>query len=157
MDVKNWTLAAVCAVLLMGCGSSKDKAEELVKTSGLDQQYKMILDVAASGYSSRYPMLEREQIKNVVRENLPLETLKDAMVKIYADHFDSDELELMIQASQHPDRAMAMILGSKDGQALALKTVEVQKAMMKDMSEAMEDSDEDIVDALDDLKDEAKG
>ncbi|MFV3382829.1 MULTISPECIES: hypothetical protein [Pseudomonas] len=150
-------MAAACAAMLTGCGSSKDKAEELIKTTGLTEQYGVIVDIASSAYATQYPMLGREQIRNVVRQNLPQDALKDAMVEVYADHFDDDELDLMIRANQHPEQAMAIILGSKDGRELALKVVEVQKTMMQDMQDAMSDNDEAIVDALDDLKDQAEG
>ncbi|MCL8304917.1 MULTISPECIES: hypothetical protein [Pseudomonas] len=150
-------MAAACAAMLTGCGSSKDKAEELIKTTGLTEQYGVIVDIASSAYANQYPMLGREQIRNVVRQNLPQDALKDAMVEVYADHFDDDELDLMIRANQHPEQAMAIILGSKDGRELALKVVEVQKTMMQDMQDAMSDNDEAIVDALDDLKDQAEG
>ena len=150
-------MAAACAAMLTGCGSSKDKAEELIKTTGLTEQYGVIVDIASSAYATQYPMLGREQIRNVVRQNLPQDALKDAMVEVYADHFDDDELDLMIRANQYPEQAMAIILGSKDGRELALKVVEVQKTMMQDMQDAMSDNDEAIVDALDDLKDQAEG
>ncbi|MDR0210884.1 MAG: hypothetical protein LBJ33_17225 [Pseudomonas putida] len=150
-------MAAACAAMLTGCGSSKDKAEELIKTTGLTEQYGVIVDIASSAYATQYPMLGREQIRNVVRQNLPQDALKEAMVEVYADHFDDDELDLMIRANQHPEQAMAIILGSKDGRELALKVVEVQKTMMQDMQDAMSDNDEAIVDALDDLKDQAEG
>ncbi|MBF8756924.1 hypothetical protein IRZ57_17235 [Pseudomonas guariconensis] len=157
MDLRTLVMAAACAAMLTGCGSSKDKAEELIKTTGLTEQYGVIVDIASSAYATQYPMLGREQIRNVVRQNLPQDALKDAMVEVYADHFDDDELDLMIRANQHPEQAMAIILGSKDGRELALKVVEVQKTMMQDMQDAMSDNDEAIVDALDDLKDQAEG
>ena len=157
MDLRTLVMAAACAAMLTGCGSSKDKAEELIKTTGLTEQYGVIVDIASSGYATQYPMLGRDQIRNVVRQNLPQDALKEAMVEVYADHFDDDELDLMIRANQHPEQAMAIILGSKDGRELALKVVEVQKAMMQDMKDAMSDNDEAIVDALDDLKNQAEG
>jgi hypothetical protein len=157
MDLRTLVMAAACAAMLTGCGSSKDKAEELIKTTGLTEQYGVIVDIASSAYATQYPMLGREQIRNVVRQNLPQDALKEAMVEVYADHFDDDELDLMIRANQHPEQAMAIILGSKDGRELALKVVEVQKTMMQDMQDAMSDNDEAIVDALDDLKDQAEG
>ncbi|MGH8329101.1 MAG: hypothetical protein ACRER3_13015 [Pseudomonas fluorescens] len=76
---------------------------------------------------------------------------------MYADHFDADELELMIEANKHPEKAMAVILGSKGGMALAKKSVEVQSELQRDMAKAFEDRDEDIVDELDDLQKEARG
>lgn len=157
MDLRTLVMAVACAAMLTGCGSSKDKAEELIKTTGLTEQYGVIVDIASSAYATQYPMLGREQIRNVVRQNLPQDALKEAMVEVYADHFDDDELDLMIRANQHPEQAMAIILGSKDGRELALKVVEVQKTMMQDMQDAMSDNDEAIVDALDDLKDQAEG
>lgn len=157
MDLRTLVMAVACAAMLTGCGSSKDKAEELIKTTGLTEQYGVIVDIASSAYATQYPMLGREQIRNVVRQNLPQDALKEAMVEVYADHFDDDELDLMIRANQHPEQAMAIILGSKDGRELALKVVEVQKTMMQDMQDAMSDNDEAIVDALDDLKEQAEG
>ncbi|EJN17418.1 hypothetical protein [Pseudomonas sp. GM80] len=157
MSMKKLTLAVLLAAALAGCGGSKEKAQALVEASGLNQQYGNIVEVAARSYSSRYPMLEHEQIRNVVRENLDAEDLKDMVVEIYADHFDNDELDLMIRANQHPDQAMAMIITSKTGRDLAQKIMTIQTTIAKDMQEALTDSDEAIIDALDDLKDEAQG
>lgn len=157
MGIRKVALAVLCASVLAGCGSSNDKAQELVEASGLTKQYGVLVEMATSGYASRYPMLEREQIRNVVRENLDQEELKETVVEIYADHFDDDELDLMIRANQHPEQAMAMILGSKSGRALAEKVMKVQGSVAQDMQEAMADSDEAIIEALDDLKDELAG
>lgn len=157
MDIKKITLAVVCATLLAGCGSGKDKAEELVEVSGLDKQLGPIIEIATSGYASRYPMLEREQIRNVVREHVDQEEIKDAIVEVYADHFDEDELDLMIRAGKHPDQAMSIILGSKEGRALAEKVVSVQSTLSKEIEEALADSDEAVQEDLDDLKDEVQG
>ncbi|MBK5373778.1 MULTISPECIES: hypothetical protein [unclassified Pseudomonas] len=157
MSMKKLTLAVLLAAALAGCGGSKDKAQELVEASGLTKQYGNIVEIAARGYATRYPMLEHEQIRNVVRENLDADDLKDMVVEIYADHFDNDELDLMIRANQHPDQAMAMIITSKSGRDLAQKIMTIQTTIAKDMQEALTDSDEAIIDALDDLKDEAQG
>jgi hypothetical protein len=152
MRIGKATLAVLFAAALAGCGGSKDKAEELIEASGLTKQYGTIVEIASAGYASRYPMLEREQIRNVVRKNIDPDELKSQMVDVYADHFNNDELELMIQANKHPEQAMAIILGSKEGRALAEKVMKVQKAIAQDMQESMADSDDAIVDALDDLK-----
>ncbi|SDT55949.1 DUF2059 domain-containing protein [Pseudomonas prosekii] len=157
MSMKKVTLAVLLAAALAGCGGSKDKAEELIEVSGLTKQYGTIVDIASAAYASRYPMLEREQVRNVVRDNIDPDQLKSDMVDVYADHFDNDELDLMIRANQHPEQAMAMIVGSKEGRALAEKIMKVQTTIAKDMQEAMADSDEAIIDDLDDLKDEQKG
>ncbi|MHA6163471.1 hypothetical protein [Pseudomonas sichuanensis] len=157
MKIGKLLVAIGCAALLSACGSSEDKAKELIEISGADQQYGLLVEMATSGYASRYPMLEQEQVRSVIRDNVSQQDMKQAMIDVYADHFDEDELELMIQAQKRPNQAMQIILGSKDGRALALKVVEIQKTMMKDMQEAMADSDDSIVDALDDLKDRAKG
>ncbi|WP_282411093.1 hypothetical protein [Pseudomonas sp. PS02303] len=157
MSMTKITLAVLLAAALAGCGASKDKAEELIETSGLTKNYSTIVEMASASYASRYPMLEREQIRNVVRDKLDPEELKSEMVDIYADHFDNDELDLMIRANKHPEQAMAIILGSKQGRALAEKVMEVQKTIAQDMQEAMVDSDDAIIDALDDMKDELKG
>ncbi|WP_439879039.1 hypothetical protein [Pseudomonas prosekii] len=157
MSMKKVTLAVWLAAALAGCGGSKDKAEELIEVSGLTKQYGTIVDIASAAYASRYPMLEREQVRNVVRDNIDPDQLKSDMVDVYADHFDNDELDLMIRANQHPEQAMAMIVGSKEGRALAEKIMKVQTTIAKDMQEAMADSDEAIIDDLDDLKDEQKG
>ncbi|AKA86401.1 hypothetical protein [Pseudomonas synxantha] len=45
-NVSKWAITAFCSVLLAGCGSSQDKAEELVKLMGMDVQYKMLVQVA---------------------------------------------------------------------------------------------------------------
>jgi len=63
----------------------------------------------------------------------------------------------MIRANQHPEQAMAIILTSKQGRDLAEKVMSIQTTIAQDMRDAMTDSDEAIVDALDDLKDEAQG
>lgn len=157
MSMRKVALAVLVAAALTGCGGSKDKAAELVEASGLTKHYSTIVEVASAGYASRYPMLEREQIRNVVRDKLDQDELNSQMVDIYADHFDDDELELMIRANKHPEQAMAIILGSKEGRALAEKVMTVQKAVAQDMQEAMADSEDAIIDALDDLKDEQKG
>ncbi len=157
MSMKKITLAVLLATALAGCGGSKDKAQELVEASGMTKQYGSMVEMVSSAYASRYPMLEREQIRNVVRENIDPEDLKDKVVEIYADHFDNDELDLMIRANQHPEQAMAIILTSKKGRDLAEKVMTIQTTITKDMQEAMADSDEAIIDALDDLKDEAQG
>lgn len=157
MSMKKVTLAAMLAMALTGCGGSKDKAEELVEASGMTKQYGSMVEMASAGYASRYPMLEREQIRNVVRENIDPDDLKNMVVEIYADHFDNDELDLMIRANQHPEQAMAIILTSKQGRDLAEKVMSIQTTIAQDMRDAMTDSDEAIVDALDDLKDEAQG
>ncbi|SMQ23253.1 hypothetical protein SAMN04488483_0870 [Pseudomonas helmanticensis] len=157
MSMKKITLAVLLATALAGCGGSKDKAQELVEASGMTKQYGSMVEMVSTAYASRYPMLEREQIRNVVRENIDPEDLKDKVVEIYADHFDNDELDLMIRANQHPEQAMAIILTSKKGRDLAEKVMTIQTTITKDMQEAMADSDEAIIDALDDLKDEAQG
>ena len=157
MGMRKVTLTVLLAVALAGCGASKDKAAELIDASGLTKQYGTIVEMASAGYASRYPMLERAQIRNVVQDKLNPDELKSQMVDIYVDHFDDDELELMIRANKHPEQAMAIILGSKEGRALAEKIMTVQKTIAQDMQEAMVDSDDAIIDALDDLKDELKG
>lgn len=151
------SLPAFCAVVLAGCGSSTDKAEELVKAMDVDTQYKSIVMMTSVGYSTKYPQLQSSQIKQVIEKNLPKKLLHDSLVEVYADHFDSDELDLIIKANKNPQQAMAIIMGSKDGQALALKTVKVQGELQQDIAKALKGADEDIVDDLDDLKDKAKG
>ena len=155
--VTKWTLTALSAVLLTGCGSSTDKAEELVKEMDVDTQYKTVVMMATAGYSSTYPQLQSSQIKQVIEKNLPKKLIHDSLVEVYADHFSSDELDLIIKANKNPQQAMAIIMGSKDGQELALKSVKVQGELQKDIAKALEGADEDIVDDLDDLKDKAEG
>lgn len=150
-------IGIICAAILAACGGGKDKAKELIELSGVDRQYSVIVEMATMGYGSRYPTLDRSQVRDAVRENVTLDLIKQTMIDVYANHFDEDELDLMIQAQNHPDQAMNIIMGSKDGRALAMKVVEVQKAMMKDMEEAMAENDNAIVDALDDLKGRARG
>lgn len=157
MRMRKGTVAVLLAASLAGCGASKDKAEELIEVSGLTKHYSTIVEIASTGYASRYPMLEREQIRNVVQDKISQDELKSEMVDIYADHFDDDELELIIRANKHPEQAMAIILGSKEGRSLAEKVMKVQRTIAQDMQEAMADSDDAIIDALDDLKDELKG
>ncbi|TDF86186.1 hypothetical protein [Pseudomonas sp. H9] len=157
MSMKKLTLAALFAAALAGCGGSKDKAEELIEVSDLGKHYGTIVEIASAGYARQYPMLDREQIRNVIRDKVDQDDLKNQMAEIYADHFDDDELDLMIQANKHPEQTMAIILGSKEGRALAEKVMEVQTTVAQDMQEAMADSEADIIDALDDLKDELKG
>lgn len=123
-NVSKWAITALCSVLLAGCGSSQDKAEELVKLMGMDVQYKMVVQVATSGYASKYREVAPEKIKAVIEDNISQDLLKDTLVQVYADHFDADELELMIEANKHPDQAMKIIMGSKDGMKLAKKTME---------------------------------
>lgn len=118
-NVSKWAITALCSVLLAGCGSSQDKAEELVKLMGMDVQYKMVVQVATSGYASKYREVAPEKIKAVIEDNISQDLLKDTLVQVYADHFDADELELMIEANKHPDQAMKIIMGSKDGMKLA--------------------------------------
>lgn len=156
-NVSKWAITALCSVLLAGCGSSQDKAEELVKLMGMDVQYKMVVQVATSGYASKYREVAPEKIKAVIEDNISQDLLKDTLVQVYADHFDADELELMIEANKHPDQAMKIIMDSKDGMKLAKKTMEVQVDLQRDMAKAFEDRDEDIVDELDDLQKEARG
>ncbi|CAI8738780.1 hypothetical protein [Pseudomonas sp. fls2-241-R2A-110] len=152
MGMRKLTLAVLFAAALAGCGGSKDKAEELIEVSGLTKHYSTIVEIASASYASRYPMLEREQIRNVVRDKLDQDELKSKMVDIYADHFDDEELELMIRANKHPEQAMAIILGSKEGRALAEKVMDVQKTISQDMQKSMVNSDDAIIDALDELK-----
>ena len=152
-----WTLTALGAVLLAGCGSSTDKAEELVKAMDVDTQYKSIVTMATAGYSRAYPQLQSGQIKQVIEKNLPKSLIHDSLVEVYADHFNSDELDLIIKANKDPQQAIAIIMGSKDGQALAFKSVKVQSELQKDIAKALEGADEDIVDDLNALKSEAKG
>lgn len=157
MTMRKITLPVLFLLAMVGCGGSKDKAKELIEVSGLTKYYSTIVDSASIGYASRYPMLEREQIRKVVREKIGQDKWKSKMVDIYADHFNADELELMIRANKHPEQAMAIILSSKEGRALAEKVMRVQSDVAQDMQEAMVDSDKAIIDALDDLKDELKG
>jgi hypothetical protein len=156
-NISKWTLATLCAAVLAGCGSSKDKAEELVKVMDLDSQYKMVVQLSTAGYSTKYRDVPAAQIKKVIEDNIPKKLLKDTLVEVYAEHFDSDELELMIEANKHPENAMAVIMGSKGGMKLAKKSIEVQADLQRDMAKAFEDRDEDIVDELDDLQKEARG
>lgn len=155
--VSKWTLTALCALLLAGCGSSEDKAEELVKVMDLDAQYTMVLEVSTADYATRYPDVPPAKIKKVIEDNIPKKLLKETLIEIYADHFDSEELELMIEANKHPEKATKLILGSEVGMKLAKKSVEVQVDLEKDMAKALEDRDEDIIDELDDLQEEARG
>jgi len=152
-----WILSALSAALLAGCGSSTDKAEELVKAMDVDTQYKSIVMMTTAGYSRKYPQLQSSQIKQVIEKNLPKNLIHDSLVEVYADHFDSDELDLIIKANKNPQQAIAIIMGSKDGQELALKSVKVQGELQKDIAKALEGADEDIVDDLDDLKKKSQG
>lgn len=156
-SVSKWAIMAFCSMLLAGCGSSQDKAEELVKLMGMDVQYKMVVQVATSGYASKYREVAPEKIKAVIEDNISQDLLKDTLVQVYADHFDADELELMIEANKHPDQAMKIIMSSKDGMKLAKKSMDVQVDLQRDMAKAFEDRDEDIVDELDDLRKDARG
>lgn len=155
--LSKWTLTALSVALLAGCGSSTDKAKELVKAMDVETQYRSIVMMTASGYSRKYPELQSSQIKKVIEDNLPKDLIQDSLVEVYAEHFTADELDLIIKANKNPQQAMAIIMGSKDGQALALKSVKVQGQLQQDIAKALEGVDEDIVDDLDDLKDEAKG
>lgn len=157
MGMKKIMLAVLAAAALAGCGGNKDKAQAFVESSGMTKQYTSMVETASSGYASRYPMLEHEQIRNVVRENIDPDDLKGMVVEIYANHFNSDELDLLTRANQHPEQAMTIILSSKKGRDLAEKCMAVQSTLAKDMRDAMADSDEAIIDALDDLKDQAQG
>lgn len=157
ITISKWAATVLCAALLVGCGSSKDKAEELVQVMGLDTQYKMVVQVATAGYSTKYRELSSDQIKTVIEDNISKELLKDTLVEVYSDHFDADELELMIEANKHPENAMAVIMGSKDGMKLAKKSMEVQVDLQRDVAKAFKDRDEDIIDELDDLQKEARG
>ncbi|WP_247293007.1 hypothetical protein [Pseudomonas violetae] len=152
----NWTLTAICAALLTGCGSSQDKAEELVEMMNVDANYGLIVQAAAAGYAPKFRDVKPDQIKTVVKDKIPLKFLKQTMVDVYADTFDSDELDLMIKANKNPANAMSIIMGSKDGQKLAMKAVRVQNDLQMDMAKAMQDKDEDILDELNDLQDEAR-
>ena len=155
--LSKWTLAALSTALLAGCGSSTDKAEELVKAMDVETQYKSIVMMTASGYSMKYPELQSSQIKKVIEKNLSKDLIQDSLVEVYAEHFTADELDLIIKANKNPQQAIAIIMGSKDGQALALKSVKVQGQLQQDIAKALEGVDEDIVDELDDLKDDARG
>ncbi|WP_265532445.1 hypothetical protein [Pseudomonas saponiphila] len=156
-NISNWTLTALCAAILTGCGSSTDKAEELVKTMDVDAQYKAILMMTTTTYSSKYPGLPADQIQKTIEKNVTKELIHDTLVEVYADHFDSSELELIIEATKNPQNAMAIVMGSKGGQALALKSVKVQSELQHDIVKALEGADEDIVDDLDDLRKKARG
>jgi len=150
--LSKWTLTALNAALLAGCGSSTDKAEELVKAMDVDTQYNSIVTMTTSGYSTKYPELQSSQIRQIIEKNLPKDLIHDSLVEVYADHFNSDELDLIIKANNNPQQAMAIIMGSKNGQALAMKSVKVQGELQRDIAKALEGADEDIVDDLDDLK-----
>ncbi len=152
-----WAISALCAALLAGCGSSQDKAEELVEKMGLDSQYKMVVQMATAGYATKYREVAPEKIRAVIEDNISQDLLKETLVEIYADHFDADELELMIKANKNPAEAMKIIMGSKDGIKLAQKSVQVQAELQQDMAKAFADRDEDIIDELDDLQKEARG
>ena len=93
----------------------------------------------------------------MIEDNISQDLLKDTLVQVYANHFDADELELMIEANKHPDQAMKIIMSSKDGMKLAKKSMDVQVDLQRDMAKAFEDRDEDIVDELDDLRKDARG
>lgn len=155
--LSKWTLTALSAALLAGCGSSTDKAEELVKAMDVDTQYNSIVTMTTSGYSTKYPELQSSQIRQIIEKNLPKDLIHDSLVEVYADHFNSDELDLIIKANNNPQQAMAIIMGSKNGQALAMKSVKVQGELQRDIAKALEGADEDIVDDLDDLKKDSKG
>lgn len=157
MNVFKLAITALGASLLVGCGSSTDKAEELVKVMGLEAQYKMVIQVATAGYVSKYRELPPEKIKAVIEENITQEVMKDALVSVYADHFDADELELMIEANKKPEQAVKVIMGSKGGIELAKKSMAVQVDLQRDIAKAFEDRDEDIIDELDDLRKDARG
>lgn len=154
--LSKWTLTALSTALLSGCGSSTDKAEELVKAMDVETQYKSIIMMSSSIYSRQYPELQSSQIKKVIEKNLPKELIQESLVEVYAEHFSADELDLIIKANKNPQQAMAIIMGSKDGQALALKSVKVQGQLQQDIAKALEGVEDDIIDDLDDLKDDAK-
>jgi aminopeptidase N len=156
-NASKWAITALFAALLTGCGSSSDKAEELVKMMGLDAQYKMVIQVATAGYSQKYHDVPPAKIKAVIEENISQDLLKETLIEVYSNHFDADELELMIEANKHPAEAMSIIMKSKDGMKLAKKAMEVQVDLQRDMAKSFEDRDEDIVDELDDLQKEARG
>ena len=157
IKASKWAISALCAALLAGCGSSQDKAEELVEKMGLDSQYKMVVQMATAGYATKYREVPPEKIRAVIEDNISQDLLKETLVEIYTDHFDADELELMIKANKNPADAMKIILGSKDGIKLAQKSVQVQAELQQDMAKAFADRDEDIIDELDDLQKEARG
>ncbi|WP_426160366.1 MULTISPECIES: DUF2059 domain-containing protein [Pseudomonas] len=157
IKASKWAISALCAALLAGCGSSQDKAEELVEKMGLDSQYKMVVQMATAGYATKYREVPPEKIRAVIEDNISQDLLKETLVEIYTDHFDADELELMIKANKNPADAMKIIMGSKDGIKLAQKSVQVQAELQQDMAKAFADRDEDIIDELDDLQKEARG
>lgn len=156
INVSKWVFTALCTALLAGCGSSQDKAEELVEMMGLDGQYQTVLQIATTGYATKYREVAPEKIRAVIEDNISQKLLKDTLVQVYADHFEADELELMIQANKHPEQAMKIIMGSKDGIKLAKRSMEIQVDLQRDMAKAFEDRDEDIVDELEALRKEAR-
>lgn len=153
-NILKWTMMALCASLMVGCGSSKDKAEELIKV--LDP-YKMILMITMSSYTTKYPGLPVDQIKKTVEKNLTKEMINDTLVEVYADHFDSAELEILIEATKNPQNAMAIVSGSKGGLDLAKKAAKVQSELQSDIAKALKGVDEDIVGELDDLQKKTRG
>lgn len=155
--ISKWTLAALCAAILAGCGSSQDKAEELIKVTHMDAQYSMIVQASIAGYANKYSDVPKDQIKKVVEKHLTKKMLMQTMADIYAETFDADELQLMIDANKHPETAMEKIMGSKDGMKLAQKAMAMQGELQTSMVKAFKDKDEDITEALDDLQEEARG
>ncbi len=143
--------------LFSGGGSSQDQAEELVKATHVDAQYSMILQASIAGYASKYGDLPKDQIKKVVEKHLTKEMLMETFAEVYAKNFDADELQLMIDASKHPETATQKIMGSKDGMKLAQKAMSVQGELQSDMVKAFQAHDEDITEALDDLQEKARG
>ncbi|VVN76774.1 hypothetical protein [Pseudomonas fluorescens] len=156
INISKWALTTLCAALLAGCGGSTDTAEKLADSLDMDGQYKMVVNMATAGYSTQYSHVPAASIKKVIQEHVSKDDLKDVFVESYASSFDDDELELIIKANKDPANAMAIIMNSEDGRALAQKAVKVQNSLMADMQKAFTDVDEDIQEELADLNNESR-
>lgn len=158
IKITRWTLMTLLAALLAGCGSSStDKAQELADAMDMDAQYTRVVEMTSASYIPKFRNVPHAKIKEVIREYVTQDDLKEVIVEAYASRFDADELDLIIKATENPANAMTLIMGSKDGRALGQKSLKVQNDLMAEIAEAFSDVEEEILEDLTNLNEEARG
>ena len=151
MGLRTISFAVLLAVVLTACGGSKDKARELVESTRYDD-FESRLDVLLEFFNSHYWALPTDTIREVVTKNLDREATKNQIIDVYADHFNEEELDVMIRANNKSLEETESILSStQEGRALFDRVVEVQAVVDQVIEDAAKAQTTAIVEALDKL------
>jgi hydroxypyruvate isomerase len=151
MFMRKITFVVLLAVALAACGGSKDKARELVESTR-DDGFESRMDDLMKVFSSHYWALPDDTIRETVVEKLDMEGIRSLIVDVYADHFNNEELEVMIRANNKSLEETESILSStEEGRALFDRVVEVQAVIDQVTEDAMKARTTAVIESLDKL------